>query len=169
MIPQKNNSTIGTFWDHIGELRWKILLSLVVTLVWAVIAHFYYPDILHFILKPVKESKLVFLSILDPLVFIFKIDLFSGLILASPLISWAIFSFIKPAMTKAVWYKLIGLYICSVILAFGGLSYVYFVVLPISLKFLVSIIIPGIENTITAQSYLNFILIQRLKHLSNAG
>jgi len=162
MILPENNSDTGTLLDHIGELRSKIVLSFVVTLVGASIAHFYYLDILHFLLKPIEGSELVFLSILDPLLFIFKIDFFSGLVLASPLISWAIFSFIKPAMKKVTWHKLVGLYICSMILALGGLSYVYFIMLPISLKFLFSISIPGIENTITAQSYLNFVLVQSL-------
>ena len=46
------------------------------------------------------------------------------------------------------------------ILALCGLGYAFFVIIPISLQFLLSINISGIQNMITASSYLDFLLVQ---------
>ena len=42
----------------------------------------------------------------------------------------------------------------------AGLSYAYVVTLPLSLRFLFFVTVPGIVSTLTAQSYLNFVLAQ---------
>jgi sec-independent protein translocase protein TatC len=149
-----------TFLEHLLELRSKILLSAVSVGIGALVSHYYHQEIIDILLRPIADQKLFFLSPLDPLFFVLKIDLYGGGILALPIINWSIFSFVRPAMTRSGWLFFSSLYFMATALIIGGLAYAYFFIVPASLKFLLSINIPGIENMITATSYLNFFLAQ---------
>ena len=94
---KKNNLTL---WEHIGELRSRLLISVIALVICSVVAHFFYKEIVDFLLHPVNDKNLVFLSPLDPLLFVMKIDLIAGFILALPIISYCMLSYIKPAFEK---------------------------------------------------------------------
>ncbi len=149
-----------TFWDHVGELRSRIMWAFFALLGGVILAHYYHEPLIEFILRPMKDNQLFFLSPLDPLLFILKIDFVFGLIIAFPIISCIFFSFLKPAMREITWLLFAGIYTLIATTIFIGLSYVYFIVAPIALDFLLSINVPGTVNMITATSYVNFILVQ---------
>jgi sec-independent protein translocase protein TatC len=151
-----------TFFDHLIELRSKILVSCFAVVVGALVAHWFHEALIAFLLRPVSGEKLLFLSPLDPLFFILKVDVFAGCILALPVINWCAFSFVKPAMRRSSWFLLSTLYGMAAALAASGLAYAYYVMVPISLTFLLSIHVDGTANMITATSYLNFLLVQSL-------
>lgn len=151
-----------TFWDHLSELRSKLLISFAAVFIGAMIAHYFHEELIAFLLHPIASRELFFLSPLDPLFFILKIDLFFGCILALPVVNWGIFSFLRPAMKESNWLVLSIFYIVAAFLILCGLAYAYFVMAPISLQFLLSIDIAGIDNMITANSYLSFLLSQSL-------
>ena len=151
-----------TFFDHLLELRSKILLSLVAVVIGAAVAHAYHEALIAFLLQPVKGRTLFFLSPLEPFFFIWKIDLYAGTILALPVLNWCFFSFVRPAMKQSSWWLFSIVYAIAGILILSGLAYAYFVMVPISLGYLLSIHVAGIENMITANSYLSFLLAQSL-------
>ena len=159
---QKNQNNDHTVLDHILELRTRILISILTVILGSGIAHFFHKQIIEIILKPLDAQKLIFLSPLDPLFFILKIDLVGGVLFALPIIVWSILSYIKPILTKKTNYLIFLLYTSSTFLLLTALIYTYFVVIPIILKFLNSITISGIESTITAQNYLGFFIMQIL-------
>lgn len=148
--------------EHVGDLRKKLIISLTSIILGAITAHFFHTEIINFLLKPTNGQKLIFLSPLEPLFFIVKIDLIAGFIFSLPIIVWSILSYISPALPKKVYKLLFLLYIASVTLTVIGLLYAFFVIIPISLKFLFSINIPGIQNQISAQSYIDFFITQTL-------
>jgi sec-independent protein translocase protein TatC len=156
------NADMMTFFDHLLELRSRVLISLLAVTFGAVIAHYYHESIIAFFLRPIHGQKLIFLSPLEPLFFIFKIDLFVGFILALPVLNWCVLSFVRPAMKQSSWFLFSTLYCATAVLVLGGLAYAYFVMVPISLAFLLSINVVGTETMITANSYLGFLLIQSL-------
>lgn len=159
---QKNQNNDHTVLDHIVELRSKIFISIISIIVGSSIAHYFHKEIISFIVKPIGEQKLVFLSPLDPLFFILKIDLIVGILISLPIIIWSIFSYIKPIITRKINYIIYTVYISSTLLVLAALSYTYFIIVPLILKFLSSITVEGIENTITAQNYLSFFITQIL-------
>ncbi|MES3031378.1 MAG: twin-arginine translocase subunit TatC [Patescibacteria group bacterium] len=162
MLPEQEatpSNSLSIF-EHIGELRTKIFISLGAVILGSVVAHYFHQHVIRFILRPVGSQELLFLSPLEPLFFILKIDLLIGFLLALPIINWAFFSYIRPALQKSTHIMLIVAYIVSALLVIGAVCYAYFVTIPISLKFLSLIVIPGIQNTITAGSYLVFFLAQ---------
>jgi sec-independent protein translocase protein TatC len=157
---ESEEATGLTFWEHIGELRSRILTSVLAIIIGSSVAHFFNQEIIDFLLWPVKGQDLTFLSPLDPLFLIIKVDLFAGLIIAFPFICLNSLLFIRPALKNLHWLVLLGLIISSTLLLIIGLAYAYFVVAPISIGFLLSIKINGIQNMITVQNYLSFFLTQ---------
>jgi sec-independent protein translocase protein TatC len=162
MLLQKNQNSDLTVLDHIIELRTRAIISVTSIIVGSAIAHFFHEQIISFILKPIGGQKLVFLSPLDPLFFILKIDLVVGILISLPILVWSVFSYIRPVITNKINYILYIIYTSSTLLVLTALSYAYFIIVPLILKFLSSITIPGIESTITAQNYLGFFITQIL-------
>lgn len=148
--------------EHVGELRKKLFVALLAFIAGAAVAHAYHDIIISYILKPVEGGRLVFLSPLEPLFFIFKVDFIAGLVLAFPVIFWCIFTYVKPALPTRGRMTLYIASFFSLILLLGGLLYAYFFTIPLSLKFLFSIIIPGVENIVTMESYLGFFFAQAM-------
>ncbi len=162
MTIQKNQNSDLSILEHIIELRNRIILCVLVIIIGSAIAHFFHEQIISFILKPIDGQKLVFLSPLDPLFFILKIDLVVGILISLPIIVWSVFSYIKPIITNKLNYLIHVIYLSSTLLVLTALGYAYFIIVPLILKFLSSITIPGIESAITAQNYLSFFITQIL-------
>ncbi len=147
-----------TLLDHLLDVRRKLLISTLAVVVGSVVAHVYHEAITVFLLKPIGGEALYFLSPLEPLLFIFKIDLFAGTVLALPVIHWSILSFVRPALSRSSWFSLLLAYGVSLACAFGSITYAYLISIPAGLHFLTSLSVPGIETMLTATSYLRFLL-----------
>lgn len=148
--------------EHVGELRKKILIALGIFIVGVTISHIFHNKIIEFLLKPANGQNLIFLSPLEPLFFIFQIDLIGGLIISFPVILWLLFSYISPALSEKINKRIIIFYLTSTTLLVLGLAYALFITIPISLKFLFSITIQGVENSFSVQKYLSFLITQAL-------
>jgi sec-independent protein translocase protein TatC len=149
-----------TFFDHLAELRAKLLVCCFAVLAGAGVAHYFHETLIAFLLQPVSSQPLFFLSPLDPLLFILKVDLSAGFLLALPVISWSVLSFVKPAIERTRWLLFSVVYGLAAVLILAGLAYSYVVLVPVTLHLLTSISVPGVENMLTATSYLRFLLAQ---------
>lgn len=148
--------------EHLHELRNKIFIALGTFIVGSVVAHIFHEKIIAFLLQPIGQQHLIFLSPLEPLIFIFKIDFITGFVIAFPVIIWCLFSYITPALPKKISSVIILFYTTSTFLLFLGLFYAFFVTIPLSLKFLSSITIPGIVNSFSVEKYISFFITQAL-------
>lgn len=150
-----------SIFEHVGELRKKLLIALGFFVVGVIIAHIFNAQITAFILKPATDSgqNLIFLSPIEPIIFIFKIDFIGGFILSFPIIIWCLFSYITPALSRRISNIIVFLYFTSTFLLYVGLLYAFFIMIPITLKFLFSVTIPGIVNTFSAEEYISFFII----------
>lgn len=151
-----------TFFDHLAELRTRLLVCFFAVSLGAVLAHVFHDAIIALLLAPAGGAELVFLSPLDPLLFILKIDLFTGFLFALPVICWSVLSFLKPAMPASRWLIVCLVFCAASVLLLVGLIYAYLVVVPLALGILTSITVPGVGNMLTAGSYLSFLLLQLL-------
>lgn len=148
--------------EHVGELRKKIFIAVTAVVLGTVLGHILHKKIISLLLLPIGENKLIFLSPLEPLIFILKIDIIFGIIVSFPVLIWCIFSYIKPILPQKTASLVSIFYISSFFLLLLGFLYSFFITIPISLKFLFSIVIPGIENQFSAQSYISFFITQAL-------
>ncbi len=161
-MPPESPADSKTFWEHLFVVKRYLTISLVSVIVFAVIAHRYYGDIIKLIFLPLHGKQLVFLSVTDPIFFIFKVDLFAGFFVSLPLISWLAFRFVSPAFSAEAKSRIVLYCSMSVALALAALAYAYFVTVPLCIKFLFSITVSGVSSMVTAQSYINFFLVQAI-------
>ena len=144
--------------EHFGELRNKIFIALGVFFVGTIITHIFHNQIIRIIFLPLHGRQLIFTSIIDPILFIFKIDFIVGFLIALPVTSWLILKFISPAFKEETRSKILSFLSISIGLTISAICYTYFIIAPMCIKFLFEINIVNVQSLITAQSYISFLL-----------
>jgi sec-independent protein translocase protein TatC len=145
-----------TLWEHLKELKNYVLFAVAALIVGASITQVYHVEIIKLIFAPLGTQMLVFLSPLDPLLFVFKVDFYGGLFLSLPVIMFCVFRFITPAIAKQTSTLLAWFCGLSILLVVAASAYTYLLLLPLSINFLLSIQVPGVQNLFTADQYLGF-------------
>ena len=149
-----------TFWDHLNELRRRLLRSLLfITL--AAIAGFALSDPAQkFLVKPFIDFVPGSLTLLAPsegFIIQIKISLLLGALFAAPLVAWQMYGFVGPGLRKKEKLWLFPITIVGTILFWGGILFAWSVI-PGALKFLGSFAEFGIENLWSLKSYINLLL-----------
>lgn len=171
-----------SFLDHLEELRWHIIRSVVLIAVFAVVA-FVMKDFIfnEIIFKPKmpefwsnrmmaklgeyvgsdalninsKPLKLVSLKMADQFMLHFMVAIVLGLILAAPFIFFEIWRFIKPALYDKEKKHASGAVFFTSLLFMTGILFGYFIIVPLSIDFLTTYSVsPEVENQINMRSYI---------------
>ncbi|HSL69901.1 MAG TPA: twin-arginine translocase subunit TatC, partial [Longimicrobiales bacterium] len=94
------------FLDHLEELRWRILWSLLAVTAgtvigWFVVTRFAVLELLIDPIRPyIDEDRLAYFSPTDPFFVTLKLALTVGFILAFPIVAGQVWAFIAPALHK---------------------------------------------------------------------
>lgn len=155
----RRHQTEQTLVEHLIALKSTVLWSLFFLLVAASCVHAFRGVVIPFLLTPLGQdaTDLQFLTPLDPLFFLLKVDFILGFLISLPIIALLIWHFIAPATTLSL-SKAIGIIVTVSCLSIVGAGYAYAVVVPIVLSFMSSIIIEGTVTAYTAHGYLHFLL-----------
>ena len=145
-----------TYVEHLSELRQRLLCSILALLVGMGIAFWQMDRLLLFFTAPVGQ-----LYVIRPAGFLLvycKLALWVGMLLSSPVLLYELWSFLLPAFTEQSrrW-----MWIClplSFLLFIGGMGFSYFLVLPKSLSFLLSMGNAYMQPMISVENYLDFLL-----------
>lgn len=150
-----------TFLDHLEELRWRIIYSLIGILIGTIIAwifiDFFVEQIL---LLPAKESglKLQNLKPFGQLFLYFQVAIIIGLILSFPNVVYQIWKFIAPALKQKEKKYIKWIVIFTTFCFISGVIFAYYVMLPLTLKFAAQFGSPTIENNFSIDEYFSIIL-----------
>lgn len=150
-----------TFLEHLEELRWRIIYSLIGIVIGTIIAwifiDFFVDSIL---LLPAKRAnfKLQNLRPFGQLFLYFQVAIILGLIFSFPNVAYQIWKFISPALrsTEKKYVKWIVLFTSFCFLC--GVVFAYYAMLPLTLKFAVQFGSSSIENNFSIDEYLSIIL-----------
>lgn len=168
MSSQDNGKETGTFWDHLDELRGRIIRIILVTVVLAVVAFFFKEPLFDVILAPSKSDFLTYrllgipdfsislmnTGLTEQFMIHMKTALYCGLLLASPYVIYQLFGFVAPALydsEKRYATRLVaGGYAMFII----GTAVNYFLVFPLTVRFLGTYqVSTDVTNMLTIQSY----------------
>lgn len=145
-----------TFLEHLQELRTRVTWVAVTVLVAGLVAFALHDQLVRVLLLPLGHKDLVYLTPLSGVNFLIKLSLYVGVLAALPVIVHQLYRFLEPAAPSRI--RRAPLYIvASVVLAFMGIMFAYFVGLPAALKFLTNIGIANVNPMITVDSYLSFV------------
>ncbi|MGH9102884.1 MAG: twin-arginine translocase subunit TatC [Acidimicrobiales bacterium] len=154
-----------TLIEHLGELRRRLIIAILALLVGGVVAFALYNPILAFLRHPYCElvpkghsCTLLATSVTDGLSLRFKVAVYGGGFLGSPVIFWQLWRFVTPGLRASEKRYAIPFIAASVVLfsAGAGIAYLVFVH---ALQFLRAVGGPSLTYFYTAPSYLNFILL----------
>jgi sec-independent protein translocase protein TatC len=148
------------FMEHLGELRVRIVRSLVAVLIGLLIAFPASQYILDFLSRPILATgnTLVFLAVTEAFWVKMKVALFTGLFLASPAILWQIWRFVAPGLHSHEKRYAVPFVVIGSLLFIGGGAFSLLVVTPGAVAFLLSYAGPGLQPMISIGSYIDFLL-----------
>ena len=144
-----------TFFEHLAELRQRLLKSAVFFLVCVGLFSPLTDRTLSYVLKPV--GKVVFLSPSEAFSAYWSAMLLGGFLFSLPYILYQIWGFISSGLNAEERQLMFVYGPLSVILFFLGAGFAFFVMIPISLSFLLSYATPQMVPMITLERYLSFI------------
>ena len=150
------------FLDHLEELRWRLLKSVISVFVMMVICFFFSDYILELLLYPGKQIEPpVPLQVLKvQTVFIIKLEiaLVAGIIFSLPVIFYQLWQFLMPGLLVGE-RKLVPVIVFFSVLCFlAGGAFAYFIIIPYALQFFLSLAPIDIQNNIALDFYIGFLL-----------
>jgi sec-independent protein translocase protein TatC len=172
-----------SFWEHLNDLRWVLLRSVLVVLILAVVAFLYKNIIFDDIIFAPKNSDFItnrlfcrmaeWLSIKDlcfenshirlintslsgQFMTHMYVSAISGLIAGSPYVIWELWRFVKPALYEKERKNTKGAVLVITLLFWTGIAFSYYIIVPLMINFLGNYqVSAGVENLINLNSYIS--------------
>lgn len=150
-----------TFLEHLEELRWRIIYSLIGILIGTIIAWVFIDFIIDgILLLPARQShiKLQNLRPFGQLFLYFQVAIIVGLIFSFPNVVYQFWKFIAPALKENEKKYITSIVIFTTFCFLAGVVFAYFVMLPLTLKFAAEFGSEAIENNFAIDEYFSIIL-----------
>jgi len=175
-----------TFFDHLEELRMHILRALLGVVIAAILLFVFQKWFFAYIIfGPTHADFISYQAICDlsnwvglgdrmcfsppefrkqaigfgeAFITSIKVSIIGGIIAAFPYVFWEVWSFIRPGLyPEERRYTRGVVFICS-FLFFLGVLFGYFIIAPFAVNFLAGYTIPGVENSPTLNSFINYMI-----------
>ena len=153
------NEKVMPFLDHLEELRQRLLICIFSIMLFSIASYFFSKQIMKILLLPYpKTEKLIFLAPTEGFITYIKISVFIGILVSLPVIFYQLWKFISPGLYKKE-KKYVPLFVFfSTLFFILGATFCYFVIIPLSLKFLLlGFATDQLESNIQIKEYLRFV------------
>jgi sec-independent protein translocase protein TatC len=140
-----------TIWEHLEELRSRLIRSAMALVVTTIVAWVFRKKILDFLLRPYEKAwelqmgeplKLQTLSPGDPFINYLQLSLVAGIILAIPIIFYELWAFVSPGLYAREKRYIVPFVLFSTILFLSGVAFAYYVAFPFTFKYFFSLLGP---------------------------
>lgn len=132
---EKKLSILG----HLGELRKRLIRSLIAVVIASILAFIFYQQILNILITPLPQDvNLTFIEVTEMLGTIMRVCLGGGIILAIPYLTYELVMFVSPALTRKE-KRYVYLILPWIALMFAaGVVFAYFILVPRMIGFLLT-------------------------------
>ena len=144
-----------TLWEHIAELRQRLIRVAIAVGVGTILGWVLYPYVLDFLIAPYRsvqaDATLTGFSLLEPFTVRIQTSVYLGIIFAMPVILWQIWRFVTPGLYPHEKKYAVPFVASSLLLFLLGAAIAYWT-LPAAITFLIGVagdsvtILPGIES-----------------------
>lgn len=147
--------------DHLDEFRSRILIVLGAIIILTLVNFYFSEHIVNYINKPflITGNKLNIFKLSGGFVIRLKVSAGIAILMAMPLIFFHIWRYIVPAIDKKARMFSRMTIISSVLLFYAGVSFIFFLLLPLIIEILLSFIPSEMLSTIGADDYISFIFL----------
>jgi sec-independent protein translocase protein TatC len=150
-----------SFLEHLEELRWRIIYSLIGIVIGTIIAWIFIDYLVDYVLLvPAKNSgsELQNLKPFGQLFLYMQIAIMVGLVVSIPNVFYQFWKFIAPALHKRERRYILWIVIFSSVCFLIGIAFAYFVMLPLALKFAAQFGSASIKNQFAIDEYMSIII-----------
>ena len=148
-----------SFTDHLTELRSRLLKSIIFVFVFFVISYTFADNIYNFLVQPYADAvkhddlnrRLIFTALHETFITYLKVAFFSAIFIGSPVVLTQIWKFIAPGLYKNEKMALLPYLIATPTLFLLGGMLVYYLVMPLAIKFFLSFETTAQLNTLPIQ------------------
>jgi len=149
-----------TIIEHLEELRKSLLISIAAVVVAAVFSFYYNEKILSIVISPLTalNENLVVTGVTEAFFVKLKLAFLAGFVMAFPIVVWAVWRFIKPALYPHERKYIYVLFPVSIFLFAGGVLFSYFGILHLVLKFFIYIAGENLETMFKVDQYVSFVM-----------
>ena len=136
----------SSFVEHLTELRSRLIRSVVYLFLFFVVCYFFAENIYSFLVEPyaqaVKEDglnrRMIFTALHETFIPYLKVAFFAAMFISSPIILSQIWKFIAPGLYKNEKKALLPYLIATPTLFLLGGMLVYYLIMPLAIKFFLS-------------------------------
>jgi sec-independent protein translocase protein TatC len=160
------DATRAPLMEHLVELRKRLVWAMLSFGVCFVVCFAFSTPILHFLTRPLQAATnhLIYTALTEVFFTQVKIGMFGGLCLGFPAIAAQLWIFVAPGLYKHEKRAFLPFLLWTPVLFVMGAAFVYYVMLPFSIKFFGSYQMPatggamGIELQAKISDYLDFVM-----------
>ncbi len=166
--PAPEGEVRASFFDHLTELRVRLVRALLGVAVGVAVVGWFSDDIFRFVMRPVIASlpegqrALNYTSYLEPFLVYLKVSIYGGLFLAAPWVLYQLWQFIAPGLYKREKKVVIPFVAVGTLLFYAGVAFTYFAVMPYAFPALASIAGPDMKPLLTMKEQLTLVLAMML-------
>ncbi|HUQ85065.1 MAG TPA: twin-arginine translocase subunit TatC [Candidatus Limnocylindrales bacterium] len=146
-----------TFGEHLSELRTRLMVSVFCVGLGATVAYFFNKEILAFLVRPLG-GPLYYTTPAGGFDLVFKISLFSGIFIASPILVYQFLAFLEPVIPQRTSSSLRQFLLASWALLIAGAAVAYYLSLPAALKLLNEFSSDQVKAIISTKDYFSFVI-----------
>ena len=174
---KSDTQKIGTFWEHLDELRGCLFRMIVATLVFSILVFFFKDELFYVVLAPKSSDFITYkllhvtafdihlmnIGLTEQFMIHLKTALYMGFLLSSPYILFQMFRFVSPALYDNERKYAFGIVGSAYVMFLLGNLLNYFLIFPFTLKFLGTYQVSSdVANMLTLQSYMDTFFILSL-------
>ena len=151
--------------EHLGELRVRLIRSILSVIIIFCIAFSFAETIINFLKGPLVEvlgegqSALHFTGPMDVLIANIKVSFLTAVVFSCPVWLYQLWKFIEPALYKNEKKYILPFVFVSTALFFAGISFCFFIILPMALDFLLKLGMEVGTPIITVADYLSVVML----------
>ncbi|MCK4739779.1 MAG: twin-arginine translocase subunit TatC, partial [Deltaproteobacteria bacterium] len=159
-----NESSEMPLLSHLGELRRRLIVSLLAVAVAFVFTYSFSEAIYSFLLAPLipalpdEHRFMAFTGLVEPFFTYLKVGVAAAVLVSSPVVLYEVWAFIVPALLEKERRYLLPVIFFSVLLFSGGVFFAYYVVFPAAFKYLMSYSGPELRPVLSMTEYFSFII-----------
>ncbi len=154
----KNQEAEMSLFEHLDELRRRIIYIALVIFIAAIICFVYVNDILSFLIAPAGEMNLIYTTPAEAFMAQIRLAFTAGTVLTIPITFYHILAFIMPALRRMERRTVIPLIIFMNLLFFLGMAFSYYLVFPFALHFFLGFQTESLEPLFTISRYISFVV-----------
>ena len=153
----------ATLVEHLGELRTRLVVSLITLAPAFVVAFIFQERIIEWLLRPLPDDKeIITLGVVEPFTTAVKVSLAAAVAVTLPILLYQLWAFLAPAIEEKVQKTVAVFSVLATMLFAGGIAFSYFIVMPRALDFLTNFNEDVFEVQIRASYYFSFITLTLL-------